>query len=98
LHGAEGAAAECKRATEIFIREDELRTFRRPVLPAVCGLSGKYFWKVNFFKLSNLFNVTRAFSILGVVSLGQTMVILSGGLDLSVGSVISTSDVVAAGF
>jgi ribose/xylose/arabinose/galactoside ABC-type transport system permease subunit len=53
-------------------------------------------WKVNFFKLSNLFNVTRSFSILGVVSLGQTMVIISGGLDLSVGSAISTSDVVAA--
>ncbi len=53
-------------------------------------------WKVNFFKLSNLFNVTRSFSILGVVALGQTMVIISGGLDLSVGSVISTSDVVAA--
>ena len=54
------------------------------------------FWKVNFFKISNLFNVARSFSILGVVSLGQTLVIISGGLDLSVGSVISTSDVVAA--
>ena len=53
-------------------------------------------WGVNFFKISNLFNVARTSSILGVVSLGQTMVIISGGLDLSVGSVISTSDVVAA--
>lgn len=53
-------------------------------------------WHVNFFKISNLFNVARTSSILGVVSLGQTMVIISGGLDLSVGSVISTSDVVAA--
>ncbi len=54
------------------------------------------FLKVNFFKISNLFNVARSFSILGVVSLGQTAVIISGGLDLSVGSVISTSDVLAA--
>jgi ribose/xylose/arabinose/galactoside ABC-type transport system permease subunit len=53
-------------------------------------------WGVSFFKFSNLFNVARTSSILGVVSLGQTMVIISGGLDLSVGSVISTSDVVAA--
>jgi ribose/xylose/arabinose/galactoside ABC-type transport system permease subunit len=53
-------------------------------------------WGVSFFKISNLFNVARTSSILGVVSLGQTMVIISGGLDLSVGSVISTSDVVAA--
>ena len=55
-------------------------------------------WKVNFFKLSNLFNVTRSFSILGVISIGQAMVIISGGLDLSVGSVIATSDVLAATF
>lgn len=54
------------------------------------------FFKVNFFKFSNLFNVARSFSILGVVSIGQALVIISGGLDLSVGSVISTSDVLAA--
>ena len=54
------------------------------------------FLKVNFFKFSNLFNVARSFSILGVVPLGQTAVIISGELDLSVGSVISTSAVLAA--
>lgn len=52
-------------------------------------------WGVSFFKISNLFNVVRTSPILGVVSLGQAMVIISGGLDLSVGSLISTSDVVA---
>lgn len=54
------------------------------------------FWGVNFFKFSNLFNIARSFSILGVVSIGQALVIISGGLDLSVGAVISTSDVLAA--
>jgi ribose/xylose/arabinose/galactoside ABC-type transport system permease subunit len=53
-------------------------------------------WGVNFFQFSNLFNVARSFSILGVVSIGQALVIISGGLDLSVGSVISTADVLAA--
>lgn len=52
-------------------------------------------WGASFFKISNLFNVARTSPILGVVSLGQAMVIISGGLDLSVGSLISTSDVVA---
>ena len=51
---------------------------------------------VNFFKFSNLFNIARSFSILGVTAIGQALVIISGGLDLSVGSVISTSDVLAA--
>ena len=43
---------------------------------------------VNFFKLSNLLNVTRSFCILGIASLGQAIVIISGsgGLDLSIGN------------
>jgi ribose/xylose/arabinose/galactoside ABC-type transport system permease subunit len=33
---------------------------------------------VNFFKLSNLLNVTRSFCILGIASIGQAIVIISG--------------------
>ena len=43
-----------------------------------------------FFKFSNLLNVLRAAAVLGIVSLGQTMVILGGGIDLSVGAVMGT--------
>lgn len=45
---------------------------------------------------SNLSNVLRQGSPLAVVALGQTVVILAGGLDVSVGAVISLSTVVAA--
>ena len=53
---------------------------------------------VNFFKISNLLNVTRSFCILGIASIGQAIVIISGsgGLDLSIGHVISTANVIAA--
>jgi len=51
---------------------------------------------VNFFGLSNLLNVMRSGSMMGIAALGQMMVIISGGLDLSVGAIISTANVCAA--
>ena len=43
-----------------------------------------------FYKFSNILNVLRAAAVLGVVSVGQTLVILGGGIDLSVGAVMGT--------
>jgi ribose/xylose/arabinose/galactoside ABC-type transport system permease subunit len=43
-----------------------------------------------FYKFSNMLNVLRAAAVLGIVSIGQTMVILGGGIDLSVGAVMGT--------
>lgn len=43
-----------------------------------------------FYKFSNILNVLRSASVLGVVSIGQTLVILGGGIDLSVGAVMGT--------
>jgi ribose/xylose/arabinose/galactoside ABC-type transport system permease subunit len=43
-----------------------------------------------FYKFSNVLNVLRAAAVLGIVSVGQTMVILGGGIDLSVGAVMGT--------
>jgi ribose transport system permease protein len=45
---------------------------------------------------SNLLNLLRQGAALGVVALGQTLVLMSGGLDLSVGSTVILSDVLAA--
>lgn len=42
-----------------------------------------------FLTTSNLMNVIRQASIIGIVSLGMSMVILSGGIDLSVGAVLA---------
>lgn len=39
----------------------------------------------------NLFNVTRNFAFVGVIALGMTAVIITGGIDLSVGSVVVLS-------
>lgn len=50
----------------------------------------------NFFSIANLSNISRQISILAMLAVGQTFVILSGGIDLSVGSVIGLVSVVSA--
>ncbi len=40
----------------------------------------------NFIQISNLSNIVRQVSINGLIALGMTFVILTGGIDLSVGS------------
>ena len=44
-----------------------------------------------FFTSNNLLGVARAFSLTAISAIGQTMVIITGGIDLSVGSIIGLS-------
>lgn len=44
----------------------------------------------------NLFNVTRNFAFVAIIALGMTVVIISGGIDLSVGSTLCISAMVLA--
>jgi ribose/xylose/arabinose/galactoside ABC-type transport system permease subunit len=67
-------------------------------LLAVAALVVQAVTGVSFFKVSNLLNVARGFSMLAIAGIGQTVVIVGGGLDLSVAEVVSTSNVVAATF
>ena len=50
----------------------------------------------NFLTERNIFNVLRTAAFLGTVAIGETFVIISGGIDLSVGSVIKLSVLVSA--
>jgi inositol transport system permease protein len=50
-----------------------------------------------FLDSTNLFNVMRQISITGLIALGMTFVILTAGIDLSVGSLLAVSAIVAAG-
>lgn len=49
-----------------------------------------------FFSVPNLINVALSIAITGILAVGMTMVILTGGIDLSVGSVAALAGVVAA--
>ena len=48
----------------------------------------------NFFTANNLRNLVRQTSVNGIIALGMTFVIISGGIDLSVGSVVGVSSIV----
>lgn len=50
----------------------------------------------NFFQLSNILNVGRQAAIVGVIAIGVTFVILTAGIDLSVGAVLAVSGVTMA--
>ncbi|KQT50988.1 sugar ABC transporter permease [Aureimonas sp. Leaf454] len=50
----------------------------------------------NFLNPTNLFNVMRQISITGLIALGMTFVILTAGIDLSVGSLVAICGMVAA--
>ena len=49
-----------------------------------------------FMSVSNILTILRQASIIGVISIGMTLVIIAGGIDLSVGSVMGLASVVAA--
>ena len=50
----------------------------------------------NFLTGSNIANVLRQVSINGICAIGMTFVILTGGIDLSVGAIIGVSGVLTA--
>jgi ribose transport system permease protein len=49
-----------------------------------------------FYSATNLANVLRQAAILGIVAIGQTFVLLTAGIDLSVGGVMGMSMIIAA--
>lgn len=62
------------------------------VLTLVFGLMSP-----TFFEPGNLGNILKQSSLLGFVALGMCFVLIGGGLDLSVGSVVALSSVLIAG-
>jgi ribose/xylose/arabinose/galactoside ABC-type transport system permease subunit len=50
----------------------------------------------NFLTVANLSNVARQYSPLALISIGQTFVIINGGIDLTVGALMALTSVCAA--
>jgi ribose transport system permease protein len=51
----------------------------------------------NFFSVNNIMNVLRQVSVVGILAVGMTFVILTGGIDLSVGAVMALVGTLSAG-
>ena len=50
----------------------------------------------HFLSVANLLNILQQIAVVGIITVGMTVVILSGGLDISVGTVISLSASITA--
>ena len=50
----------------------------------------------NFLQLNNIFNVARQVCTLGICAVGMTIIMITGGIDLSLGYQISLTNVVCA--
>ncbi|MEM4528381.1 MAG: ABC transporter permease [Desulfurococcaceae archaeon] len=79
-------------AKTLFTRSPELNTFTAIlVLSAIIGFINPRFWSI-----PNLLTIFRWLTGLGLLALGQSMVLIMGGIDLSVGSMASLSSMVFA--
>ncbi|MBK7998703.1 MAG: ABC transporter permease [Verrucomicrobia bacterium] len=52
-----------------------------------------YHWP-NFLKTDNLLNIANQIVVIAIIAIGMTLVIITGGIDLSVGSIVALSAVV----
>src|SRR5215471_17790051 len=81
-----------------------MKTKRRwpPQLGLAIGLAalmiGLAVARPNFLTLGNLINLIRQISINGILAVGVTYVLLTGGVDLSLGSMVALTGVIAAMF
>ncbi len=67
--------------------------------PALAGarvISPRSYWWPNFLKAGNLLNVANQIVVIAILAIGMTLVIITAGIDLSVGSLIALSAVVTA--
>ncbi|MCI8864692.1 MAG: ATP-binding cassette domain-containing protein [Lachnospiraceae bacterium] len=87
-----------KVQTENPVQRFVARNARYLTLLAIVALLFVIFGTNNpaFLKVSNLMNIFRQIGVLTIVSVGMTFIILTGGIDLSVGSNVAVSGMVGA--
>jgi ribose/xylose/arabinose/galactoside ABC-type transport system permease subunit len=87
---AASTSSPCPAKLGRFLREQNLL-----VILAVLVIVSSWASPV-FFTVTNLMNLARQASYVGIISVGMTYVALTGGLDLSVGAVVAFSGVFLA--
>lgn len=68
-----------------------------PVIALVVLVAGITILNPDFLAFNNLMNLLRQVSVNGLIAFGMTFVILTGGIDLSVGSTLALSGAFSAG-
>ena len=87
----------CTQATGAWLVFSELKTDFPTLGEPRIVTARSYRWP-NFLKSENLINIANQIAVIAIVAIGMTMVIITGGIDLSVGSLLALSAVLAARF
>jgi ribose transport system permease protein len=69
-----------------------------PALGSVRVVSPTSYRWPSFLKADNLLNIANQIAVIAILAIGMTMVVITGGIDLSVGSLIALSAVLATYF
>lgn len=85
----------CNRATSAWGIYDRLREEFPSLRDTQVLRPETYYWP-SFLKVNNLVNVANQIAIIAIMAIGMTMVIIAGGIDLSVGSLLALSSVATA--
>jgi ABC-type sugar transport system ATPase subunit/ribose/xylose/arabinose/galactoside ABC-type transport system permease subunit len=97
---ATGAAAAAREAPPVR-RRDMLRGFARTDIVVFVSLAALFLAGIitapSFLDSYNLTSNIRAATALGIVAMGQAMVMISGGVDLSVSATITLTMILSAG-
>jgi ribose transport system permease protein len=96
--GERGAGVDviaCNQVTSTWEIFDPLRKRFPSLAGAEVVKPESYVWP-NFLKADNLLNIANQIAVIALIAIGMTMVIITGGIDLSVGSLIALSAVVTA--
>ena len=83
---ANGAASESTAGSALM---QVVRDYKVIIVLMILLLIITAIWAPEFFGVQNLVNVARQAAITGIVAVGMTYVILTSGIDLSVGSILA---------
>lgn len=86
------STTDLKRPTSAFAQSSTIAIFF--ILVAMCVVTAVL--APAFTKMSNILSTVRQFSTIAIAGIGVSMIIITGGIDLSIGSVYGLAGVVAA--
>lgn len=90
-------AIACTQVTGAWLVFSDLKT-DFPALGEPRVITPRSYRWPNFLKSENLLNIANQIAVIAIIAIGMTMVIITGGIDLSVGSLLALSAVLAAKF
>jgi ribose transport system permease protein len=82
----------CTQTTASWAVFDDLAA-KYPSLAGVRVMTPQSYRWSNFLKTDNLLNIANQITVIAIIAIGMTLVIITGGIDLSVGSLIALSAV-----